>query len=148
MYVATAQVIINFLAPKIGIYCAMTMLFINERTFRFDKFTEYIPQRHFVNGIVSQHDEVITLGIAMSLTKLRETLSSLESQWQLIYSSAPHKDRPWMGKCYGIDVESLYAITLDDDDFTWRSMESFNFAIDRWFEAHGPQSLRDSRGNL
>ena len=53
------------------------LLFVGERTLRFNKVTEKIPLRHFLDGIVDRKGNVIVAGLRMSRRTLIYALNSL-----------------------------------------------------------------------
>lgn len=52
--------------------------FILERTLRFNKLTERIPLRHFLDGVVSMSGEVIVGGLGVGRTTLKNAVQSLK----------------------------------------------------------------------
>lgn len=77
VYVSLYQTILNILRSGLTPAEQAVLLFILERTLRFNKEWEYIPMRHFLNGVWMGNGELLHAGLNYSKSTIVKAYQSL-----------------------------------------------------------------------
>lgn len=91
-YTAILQLVASILRDDLSNQERNVLDFIIQRTLRYDKNTESIPQSHFLNGVFDAHGKPICAGVTKNRNQLKKALKSLEDRGYIHVSK--------VGDCY------------------------------------------------
>jgi len=107
LYVPVYQQILNRWLVEVGINSGLVLLFITERTLRWGKEWEYIPQRHFIFGVTDvRTGEALHSGLPVSKSTLWACLSDVEERGLVGTMKGKGTSR---GNRYCVHVERILA---------------------------------------
>ena len=107
LYGSATQVLFTYFLPVNGYKEFAVLMFVNERTLRFNKLIEHISQRHFLKGVKTKK-ESIHLGLPISASTLWRTVGSLQRDGLLFRDNAP-PDKQYRGNIYSLNLLGLFA---------------------------------------
>lgn len=87
LYIPVAQVILHYWFKEVGSSQGAVLLFINERTLRYGKEAEFIPQRHFMSGISTRDGDRLSFGLPLRRSCLWDSLDKLNRRQLIHYQS-------------------------------------------------------------
>ena len=103
LYIPVSQTIVHYWAQELGLSGAAILMFINERTLRWGKLKENIPQRHFIKGIVDREGGVISYGVPVKPSCLWEQVRKIHHRNLIDYESSKNNR-----------IGNLYSLRLED----------------------------------
>lgn len=117
LYFAVMKTIIRQWARELTSSEFKVLLFINERTLRFGKATEYIPINHFVHGVINAGtEEVLVSGIGLKRTAIKTAITTLKERDIIDHEPRTTKGK-WTGSRFGINLEVISS-KAEKQDFT------------------------------
>jgi hypothetical protein len=87
LYIPVAQVILHYWSKEVGTSQTLVLSFINERTLRYGKEAEFIPQRHFLTGISTRDGDRLSFGLPIGRSCLWDSLDRLNRRDLIHYTS-------------------------------------------------------------
>ena len=105
LYLPIVKAIMAHWWRDVGLSPGAVLLFVNERTYRYGKEVERIPERHFLHGIdAARTGEVVHGGLPMGKTTLWKSIDLLTERELLGVQRVKHE---WKGSLYSLNVERI-----------------------------------------
>ena len=115
LYYPVIKIILTRWSIFLGSNSTLVLLFIVDRTLRFKKIREQIPNRHFIDGVISADGEVIHAGIPMGTTSVRKSVAGLRDAGLIDYIT-PIVNGHNTGSVYTINTNAILGSENGEDN--------------------------------